>query len=54
MQFFAESPSGLRANWLTRGATLAELHVPDARGQLVAVVLGFDDEQGYLSPTHEL
>ena len=53
MQFFAESPSGLRAKWITRGATLAELHVPDARGRLADVVLGFDDEAGYLSPDNQ-
>jgi aldose 1-epimerase len=47
MDFFATSPSGLKAKWITRGATLAELHVPDARGQLADVVLGFDDEAGY-------
>jgi aldose 1-epimerase len=53
MEFFAESPSGIRAKWITRGATLAELHVPDARGQLVDVVLGFDNEAGYLSPDNQ-
>ena len=31
------------------GATLAELHVPDAQGNLADVVLGFDDEEGYAS-----
>ena len=53
MEFFAESPSGLRAKWITRGATLAELHVPDARGQLADVVLGFDDEAGYRSTDNQ-
>jgi aldose 1-epimerase len=47
MEFFAESPSGLKAKWITRGATLAELHVPDINGKTVDVVLGFDDEAGY-------
>jgi aldose 1-epimerase len=53
MEFTAESPSGLRAKWITRGATLAELHVPDARGKLADVVLGFDNEAGYLSPDNQ-
>lgn len=53
MEFMAESPSGLRAKWITRGATLAELHVPDARGRLADVVLGFDDEAGYRSPDNQ-
>jgi aldose 1-epimerase len=53
MEFLAESPSGLRAKWITRGATLAELHVPDARGQLADVVLGFDHEAGYQSPDNQ-
>ena len=53
MEFFAESPSGLRAKWVSRGATLAELHVPDARGEFADVVLGFDDEAGYLSPDNQ-
>ncbi|HYO24689.1 MAG TPA: aldose epimerase family protein [Lacipirellulaceae bacterium] len=47
MHFHATSPSGLRAKWITRGATLAELHVPDAHGETADVVLGFDDEAGY-------
>jgi aldose 1-epimerase len=53
MEFLAESPSGLRAKWITRGATLAELHVPDAHGKLADVVLGFDDEAGYKSPDNQ-
>jgi aldose 1-epimerase len=53
MEFTAVSPSGIRAKWITRGATLAELHVPDARGQLADVVLGFDDEAGYLTTDNQ-
>ncbi len=30
------------------GATLVQLHVPDARGNLADVVLGFDSPEGYL------
>jgi aldose 1-epimerase len=53
MEFLVESPSGLRAKFITRGATIAELHVPDARGQLADVVFGFDDEAGYLSSDNQ-
>lgn len=47
MQYTATSPSGLRAKWVSQGGTIAELHVPDRRGKLADVVLGFDDEAGY-------
>jgi aldose 1-epimerase len=53
MEFYVESPSGIRAKWITRGATLAELHVPDARGKLADVVLGFNDEAGYSSTDNQ-
>lgn len=53
MEFFAESPSGLRAKWVSQGGTIAELHVPDARGATADVVLGFDDEAGYRSPDNQ-
>ena len=49
MQFQVENSHGLRAKWFARGATLAELHVPDRHGQRADVVLGFDDEAGYRS-----
>ena len=49
MQLTAMNSHGLVAKWITRGATLAELHVPDREGQLADVVLGFDDEAGYCS-----
>ncbi|MCH7753140.1 MAG: hypothetical protein IH898_13435 [Planctomycetes bacterium] len=49
MQFTARNTHGLTARWITRGATLVELHVPDREGQLADVVLGFDDEAGYRS-----
>ncbi|MGH0032450.1 MAG: aldose epimerase family protein [Myxococcota bacterium] len=42
-----ESGSGLRAEVLTRGATLRSLLVPDRRGRPGDVVLGFDDLAGY-------
>ncbi len=46
MQFTARNTHGLTAKWIARGATLAELHVPDREGRLADVVLGFDDEAG--------
>lgn len=38
---------GMTAKWITRGATLTELHIPDGNGETVDVVLGFDDVNGY-------
>ena len=49
MEFTARNTHGLTAKWIARGATLAELHVPDREGRLADVVLGFDDEAGYRS-----
>jgi aldose 1-epimerase len=40
---------GLRAKLLNFGARLAELWVPDAKGQLADVVLGQDDLEGWLA-----
>ncbi len=45
--FVATNGHGMTARWYSRGATLAELHVPDRRGNLADVVLGFDDVAGY-------
>jgi aldose 1-epimerase len=53
MEFTASIPSGMRAKWFSCGATLAELHVPDAQGRLADVVLGFDDEASYLTPDNQ-
>lgn len=44
---------GMSARVITRGATLAELHVPDQRGRLADVVLGFDDAAGYESDANQ-
>jgi aldose 1-epimerase len=41
---------GASAKLITYGATLTELHVPDNKGKMGDVVLGFDNLQGYLSP----
>jgi aldose 1-epimerase len=40
--------NGLMAKIMTYGAILTELHVPDARGRMEDVVLGFDNPQAYL------
>lgn len=47
MEFTATNSHGTTAKWISRGATLAELHVPDKDGNLTDVVLGFDDEATY-------
>lgn len=46
-RFTLRNKAGMVARLITRGATLTELHVPDKKGQLVDVVLGFDDIAGY-------
>ena len=38
---------GMKASIITYGATLQALHVPDKKGEVADVVLGFDDLQGY-------
>lgn len=47
MEFVASNPTGMRAKWVSYGASLAELWCPDRNGELADVVLGFDDEAGY-------
>ncbi|TWU25823.1 aldose epimerase family protein [Bythopirellula polymerisocia] len=47
--YVVTNSQGMTARWITRGATLTELHVPDRNGKLVDVVLGFDDLAGYES-----
>jgi len=46
-RYTLRNKGGVVARLITRGATLTELHVPDKSGQLVDVVLGFDDVSGY-------
>lgn len=52
-EFFAQNRLGMRAKWVSYGASLAELHVPDRDGRLADVVLGFDDEAGYASADNQ-
>lgn len=47
MKLTVTNKNGVRASWFSRGGTLAELHVPDAAGELADVVLGFDEEADY-------
>jgi aldose 1-epimerase len=49
-RFALRSTAGLEATILCHGATLMRLRVPDARGRLGDVVLGFDDPRAYLGP----
>ena len=46
-RYTLRNKGGMVAKLITRGATLTELHVPDKKGQLADVVLGFDDIAGY-------
>ena len=49
MQYSTTNSHGTVAKWMSRGATLTELHVHNTKGELSDVVLGFDDEAGYAS-----
>ena len=48
-----KNANGMIAKVMTRGATLVELHVPDAQGETADVVLGFDDVSGYESDANQ-
>lgn len=45
--------NGFAAKVMTRGATLVQLHAPDADGKTADVVLGFDDVSGYESAANQ-
>jgi aldose 1-epimerase len=47
--FTITNAKGTKVKLLTRGATLAEWHVPDKNGKMDDVVFGFDDVAGYES-----
>ncbi|HET9239949.1 MAG TPA: aldose epimerase family protein [Oligoflexus sp.] len=47
-QFTLTNKEGMVARFITFGATLTELWVPDAQGKTADVVLGFDNLTGYL------
>ena len=46
-RFTLRGPSGMTARFITYGATLTELWVPDRTGKLADIVLGFDDLRSY-------
>ncbi|RLS56739.1 MAG: galactose mutarotase [Planctomycetota bacterium] len=52
-RYTLRNKSGVVARLSTRGATLTELQVPDKKGQLVDVVLGFDELAGYEGDTNQ-
>ena len=52
-QITLRNSQGMVARFMTRGATLTELHVPDREGNLSDVVLGFDDVAGYESDRNQ-
>jgi len=47
-QFVLTNKHGVVCKLLNYGVTIVSLEVPDAKGQLANVVLGFDDLEGYL------
>lgn len=47
LRFEISHPNGLRVALLNYGATIQELHVPDANGEAANVVLGFSQIQQY-------
>jgi aldose 1-epimerase len=53
MEFFASTPAGIRAKWVSLGATLAELHMPDREGNMADVVLGYDTNDEYRSEDNQ-
>ncbi len=48
--FTLGAAGGMTARIMTLGGIVTHLHVPDSRGDLDDVVLGFDDLAGYLAP----
>lgn len=51
--FVLDNGHGMRAALTDFGATVTELWVPDASGELADVVLGFDDVAGYQSEANQ-
>jgi aldose 1-epimerase len=49
-RFTLTNRSGAHASFITWGATLTELWVPDRKGQLADVTLGFDTPEPWLKP----
>ncbi|MCH2595231.1 MAG: galactose-1-epimerase, partial [Pirellulales bacterium] len=53
MQHCYTNKHGVTAKWMSRGATLCELHVPDRHGNLEDIVLCFEDADGYESEANQ-
>jgi aldose 1-epimerase len=49
-RFTLTNRNGMIARFITWGANLTELHVPDREGKMADVTLGFDDPQRWLQP----
>jgi aldose 1-epimerase len=52
-QYTLQNASGVVVKLLSRGATLAEWHVPDKNGKMADIVFGFDDMAGYESEANQ-
>ena len=50
-QFILSNANGIVCKLLNYGVTIASLEVPDAKGNLANVILGFDNLQGWLQNT---
>ncbi len=48
-EFHFQNSNGLSANIITYGGIITQLHVPDARGKLADIVLGFNNLARYLA-----
>lgn len=53
VELYTLTNGNITAKVATLGATLVELHVPAADGQVADVVLGFDSAEGYESPANQ-
>jgi aldose 1-epimerase len=51
--FTLTNSQGVTVKLISRGAAVAEWHVPDKNGKMADVVLGFDDAAGYESPANQ-
>lgn len=52
-EFLTSNAAGISAKWVSYGASLAELHVPDRDGKFADVVLGFETAEGYYSADNQ-
>jgi aldose 1-epimerase len=52
-EFLTTNAAGISAKWVSYGASLAELHVPDRDGKFADVVLGFETAERYASADNQ-